>query len=514
MSSKRWIPVLVLFLLGMALTVTAFAYEGYTENRYYYQQLDADERAVYDALASLSVPYSMDPVSVRVYMPESTTRYSSTDFILAAMYAYEYDNPADAAWISSINIKQPNGEDVPFEQLCSDTPDRLPAYDSLILEVRPGFTQRDLFNMNQYLEGMTNAATADMSRYDRAAYIQERVSANLQYDYDGRYEVALVASPVCITRGYAICEGFSKVYKILADKLSLPCVLSGGDGHMCVQVQMEDVGWYLVEPQGGFLLVGQRTVANNSMYWPQAGPAHWIRGEGHGAVLMPALPKNDYRGHTRPSTPVTPRPGPTPVDDSTLPFDMGIPQLNGRSFGPDNENIVIYWVQIQMKAAGYYTGDQWDETGNIGDHTQEEIRRFMRDCGYPYHTGFVDQTVVNTLASVLGSRLRPVYRGGYFRHMNALLNDLTFESCDTVYPNSQSNSAHNRTSIRWVQTALSLLGYYSGSIDGQYGSGTDSAVKAFQRDHGFQQRGYVTYGVARAMMEAMWQRGCDLSRLP
>lgn len=45
------------------------------------------------------------------------------------------------------------------------------------------------------------------------------------------------------------------------------------------------------------------------------------------------------------------------------------------------------------------------------------------------------------------------------------------------------------TEVKNIQTVLKKLGYYSGSIDGIYGSGTRSAVIRFQRDCGLTQDG-------------------------
>lgn len=45
------------------------------------------------------------------------------------------------------------------------------------------------------------------------------------------------------------------------------------------------------------------------------------------------------------------------------------------------------------------------------------------------------------------------------------------------------------TEVRNIQTVLKRLGYYTGSIDGIYGSGTRSAVIRFQRDCGLTQDG-------------------------
>ncbi len=42
----------------------------------------------------------------------------------------------------------------------------------------------------------------------------------------------------------------------------------------------------------------------------------------------------------------------------------------------------------------------------------------------------------------------------------------------------------NGSSVRALQTQLKKLGYYTGSVDGDYGEGTSAAVIAFQRDNG------------------------------
>ncbi|MBR3333512.1 MAG: peptidoglycan-binding protein [Clostridia bacterium] len=73
---------------------------------------------------------------------------------------------------------------------------------------------------------------------------------------------------------------------------------------------------------------------------------------------------------------------------------------------------------------------------------------------------------------------------------------------------------HETLGARWVQCCLSKLGYYTGTIDGKYGERTEQAVKKFQKAYGFQERNYVTLGVARAMLEACYNNGCYLDDLP
>lgn len=495
----KTLRITAVLLCLLALPLAALAWDGYTADRYYGDQLEADERAVYDALAVLEAPDTTDPVDVRVWFPEPASRYSTADFVYAAWYAYQYDRPEDAAWMGDIRMLDAGGREFlrdEWREGISDT-------GFLDLRIIPAYTREEIRIMDLMLEGMTDAVEAGMDRYARALYLQQKVSGRLQYDYDDRFSEEEDTSPMCIRNGYAVCEGFSKVYKILADKLALPCVLSGGSAHMCVQVQMEDGGWYIVEPQGSWFLAGVDAVGGIDMYYPTMGPAHWNARDGHGAILYPPVPPVSYGQRET-------VPGPVPADDANLPWDMGTPRLDGWRFGPESMNIAVYWVQVQLKATGqYYTGDQWDETGSLGDHTRSEIARFMKSRGVSGHDGWVDQSVVDELSAALGGGVRPVLRGGYYRFMDSILDDPAWCGMTKI-----SRDGGSGTGVRWVQTCLSMLGYYGDAVDGNYGSATARAVRAFQRDHGFVERDYVTYGVARAMLEACWQQGCDLSRLP
>lgn len=190
-------------------------------------------------------------------------------------------------------------------------------------------------------------------------------------------------------------------------------------------------------------------------------------------------------------------------------YDIGIPNLNGNVYYQDDMNVHVLWVHYQLKATGeYYKGDSWDETGNLGDRTMREIGRFMQDNGYRNHDGHVDQTVINTLANYLGSRRVPVYVGGFYEKMNTIMTGGSAGSMQDIDENSSS------TKVMWVQMCLQKLGYYNSSIDGRFGSGTIRALKNFQADCGYVQRDYVSLGVARAMLELCYHRGCNLNDLP
>jgi len=197
------------------------------------------------------------------------------------------------------------------------------------------------------------------------------------------------------------------------------------------------------------------------------------------------------------------------------PYDMGIPDLHGRTISMDQMNLAVYWVQTQLKATGvYYQGENWDVTGNLGDHTMQEIASFMQSRGYRGHSGVVDQTVINELADYMGNRIVPVYVGGFYAHMDSIMVGGHTGSMQPIISNLRDMVPHVTVGARWVQCCLKKLGYYTGPIDGKYGEGTEKAVKAFQRAYRFEERDYVTLGVARAMLEQCYYSGCSLSDLP
>ena len=206
---------------------------------------------------------------------------------------------------------------------------------------------------------------------------------------------------------------------------------------------------------------------------------------------------------------------PVALGDCSSVYDMGIPDLNGQCYSEEDMNMNIFWVQTQMKATGvWYQGEQWDCTGHLGNHTRQEIASFMRSQGYSGHSGTVDQNVINELANWLGVNMQPVYAGGFYEAMDSIMIGGSTGSMNTIVSNLRDMVPRETVGARWIQVCLKYLGYYNSNIDGKYGEGTELAVKAFQRDHGFQERDYVSLGVARAMIEQYYWSGGELKRLP
>ena len=67
----------------------------------------------------------------------------------------------------------------------------------------------------------------------------------------------------------------------------------------------------------------------------------------------------------------------------------------------------------------------------------------------------------------------------------------------TVFATSRRGSSGSE--VRKIQEKLKRWGYYSGSVDGIYGSGTESAVKKFQKANGLKADGIAGKATLNAM---------------
>ncbi len=123
-------------------------------------------------------------------------------------------------------------------------------------------------------------------------------------------------------------------------------------------------------------------------------------------------------------------------------------------------------LQNALKELGFYTSSV---DGKYGSGTEKAVSAFQKMNGLP-QTGVADAA---TQALLYGGNAK---------------NSLGVSTAANAgYTALQTGS--RGASVKQLQTRLKELGYYSGKIDGAYGSGTAAAVKAFQKKHGFSQTG-------------------------
>ena len=144
---------------------------------------------------------------------------------------------------------------------------------------------------------------------------------------------------------------------------------------------------------------------------------------------------------------VTPEPGSTPAPTAYL--------LKNGVKGDE-----VQRVQQRLKDLGYYTGTV---DGQYGPGTAEAVRLFQVQNGLT-GDGIVGE---GTRAALFASSAQ------------------TYVPVDTPTPNPELlKRGSTGDDVIEMQQRLKDLGFYSGSVDGNFGPGTEEALRLFQRQHG------------------------------
>lgn len=133
-------------------------------------------------------------------------------------------------------------------------------------------------------------------------------------------------------------------------------------------------------------------------------------------------------------------------------------------------------LQNRLIVLGYLTGTA---DGNYGETTTAAVKAFQKRNDI-YADGIAGPT---TLAKLYSSSARKA--SGVVAHLGSLKQGM------------------NGSAVRTLQKNLKTLGYYSGSVDGDYGEGTASAVKSFQTAFGLTADGVAGKATLNAIESAL-----------
>ena len=147
-------------------------------------------------------------------------------------------------------------------------------------------------------------------------------------------------------------------------------------------------------------------------------------------------------------------------------------------------------VQTRLRELGYYTGTV---DGKYGSGSIAAVTAFQKKCGLKAD-GLVGQS---TYAALLGG--------------NAPAAGTSGSSSASSSGSSSSSGGLTRTlrrgyigtDVTTVQTRLKELGYYTGTVDGKYGSGSIAAVTAFQKKCGLKADGLVGQSTYAALFSGV-----------
>lgn len=164
--------------------------------------------------------------------------------VQAAMDAFLYDHP-EVFWLRIIGSSygvSASGNDVSGYTGIIDDITIIPT------EIYSGASSK-LSQYESAVDSVIDAITVTESRYDTLKNIHDYICNNAWYNLVSEQRVHS-SEPFFIGDGGVVCEGYAKTFKILCDRLEIPCVLVSGDAggaHMWNYVQMDDGKWYLVD---------------------------------------------------------------------------------------------------------------------------------------------------------------------------------------------------------------------------------------------------------------------------
>ena len=206
--------------------------------RYYYNQLDDMQKQIYDFI--LSAPHESATYTITLDCNLNQYSEEEVEFRFRDMiYACDFDNPELLGWLgygTSLDSYDYNTNTI-----------------TLTLNKQPYYDEADMEKVSVILEAIVANANPSWDSYTKAKYISETIVSCMTYDvgsdlYNDISKASLQKQHLTsIINGVAVCEGYTELFKALADRLDLPCVEITSVGHAFVHICMEDGKWYGVE---------------------------------------------------------------------------------------------------------------------------------------------------------------------------------------------------------------------------------------------------------------------------
>ena len=249
------VPVIVL-----ALVLTAFipaftmnssddsfgAVDGSSD--YYYTQLDADEKVIYNKVKEKALTIDPSTEEGRKVLFEasefSEDTLPSLDEVRKSFYCFLYDHP-EIFWIKS-RFTYPESPGIGY----------------IILNCTADTNEALTTQKNKVNAGISAVTVNGEFTYDKVKQIHDWIVSNCRYDTEAlRKERMDIEVPEAhsiygiFVNKTAVCEGYAKAFMYLCQKNGIPVIVSVGDGnsssgsesHMWNYIQMEDGVWYCMD---------------------------------------------------------------------------------------------------------------------------------------------------------------------------------------------------------------------------------------------------------------------------
>lgn len=249
---------------------------------------------------------------------------------------------------------------------------------------------------------------------------------------------------------------------------------SRGEAVKRLQIRLKELGFFTGNPQGNYLDLTEKAV---KAFQKSIG----VEADG---VATPELQKIIFGEQTIKPTPKpteTPKPSPTPND--------GYKTLKKGSRGE-----AVKKLQRQLKKLGFFTGTP---KGNYLDLTVKAVKKYQKSIGVK-QDGIATPELQRKLFGGAASTPKPTVKPTAKPTAKPTVKP-TATPKPTVKPTSAPDSGYKTlkkgskgTAVKKLQTKLRLMGYFNGSIGGNYLSQTQTAVKKYQKAIGVKQTGIAT----------------------
>ena len=242
---------------------------------------------------------------------------------------------------------------------------------------------------------------------------------------------------------------------------------SQGDRVKLLQQALSDLGFFLGTVDGRFGTATQKAVVDFQQ-------ANALDADGKAGPLTLQKIEKLLEGDTDAPTPApTAAPGGTP----------------SRTLRKGSQGEDVKSVQTRLKALGYYTGtvDGKYGTGTIAAVTAFQTQNGLKADGVAGSGTY--KVLFSDSAKPAGSNPTATPTPSPTPSPTPAFN----------VPSRSLRDGDSGEDVKSVQTRLKTLGYYTGTVDGKYGTGTIAAVTAFQTQNGLQADGVAGSGTYKVL---------------
>ncbi|MDE6832782.1 MAG: hypothetical protein K2J39_00825 [Ruminococcus sp.] len=249
---------------------TADILSNYSEFSYNYRdQLDPNNRVVYDALYPLVENPSTDKITVTLPEPVSITlskspssaslsdddRQTFNDAVISnlknAIDTLLMDNP-ELFWFDEAGLKFATKQTEQYNFFKQNYKVTISGFNFIPVYYESYESIDDIKEYRIKLDdAVKNMPYQAESRYGQLKNIHDYICGFTYYDLNATFNSSVIGA---IVEPGVVCEGYAKSFKLMCDSLDIPCVVVLGNfddesrtAHMWNYVQMDDGLWYAVD---------------------------------------------------------------------------------------------------------------------------------------------------------------------------------------------------------------------------------------------------------------------------